>query len=75
MPYLAFSPHLLRQRRREAGVTREKAAVASGHALNTLGRWERGEFTPIASDLAALAHLYGCSPADFFVEVDDAEAA
>lgn len=75
MPQLGFSSHLLRQRRRESGVTREQAAVASGHALNTLGRWERGEFTPSASDLAALADLYGCSPADFFVEVLDASAA
>jgi len=37
----------IRAARKEYGITREEVAVALGCSAATIGRWERGETTPL----------------------------
>ena len=43
--------------RKTLGLSQEKLAEALGVSRNTVSRWERGEFSPSAENLAALARL------------------
>lgn len=48
--------------RKKLGLTQEKLAETLGVSLNTVSRWERGEVSPSAKNLAALEKL--CAGAD-----------
>lgn len=54
--------------RKTLGLSQEKLAEALGVSRNTVSRWERGEFSPSAENLAALerllAQLEGDGPAE-----------
>jgi len=51
----------LRAARVNAGLTQQQVHQATGIARSTLKRWERGETSPRASELARLCELYGVS--------------
>ena len=48
--------------RKRAGLTRKEAALLVNRSESVLGKWERGETSPLLfPDCVALARLYGCS--------------
>lgn len=51
----------LKEARKAAGYTQEKAATISGIALGTLRRWEQGVNEPDMESIIRLAALYGTS--------------
>ena len=51
----------LRAARINAGLTQEQVHQQTGIARSTLRRWESGETSPKARDLAGLCELYGVS--------------
>lgn len=52
----------MRDARKAAHLTADKAAERIGVHVNALLRWERGEAEPMGANLIALAELYGVSP-------------
>jgi len=55
---MKFSGSKMRTIREERGIRPEALAVGIGRAMNTIGNWERGDSTPNADDLAALAEFF-----------------
>ncbi len=57
----------IRELRRAAGMTQLELAVRVGVTPVTVYNWERGRYEPKASQLRALAHVFGVSmdPIDF----------
>jgi len=48
-----------RKAREAAGIRAERAASELGVSISTLFSWERGETSPNADKLIAMANLYG----------------
>jgi transcriptional regulator with XRE-family HTH domain len=61
-----FSGTRLRQLREAAGYSREQVAVAIHRSWNAVYQYERGETSPGAEALAALAALLNCRIDDFY---------
>lgn len=48
--------------RKKAGLSREEVGNLIGRSESVIGKWERGETSPLlVPDGVALAKLYGCS--------------
>lgn len=47
--------------RKRAGLTRKEVGERIHRSEDVIGKWERGESSPILPDAMALAKLYGCS--------------
>lgn len=48
--------------RKRAGLSREEVAEKIGRSKDVIGKWERGESSPLLiPDGVALAKLFGCS--------------
>lgn len=48
--------------RKRSGLSREEVAEKIGRSKDVIGKWERGESSPLLiPDGIALARLYGCS--------------
>lgn len=48
--------------RKRAGLSREEVGEKIGRSKDVIGKWERGESSPLLiPDSVALAKLYGCS--------------
>lgn len=48
--------------RKRAGLSRKQVAESIGRSEDVIGKWERGETSPVLiPDGVALANLYGCS--------------
>lgn len=48
--------------RKRAGLSREDVAERIGRSVDVIGKWERGQSSPIlVPDAVNLARLYGCS--------------
>lgn len=48
--------------RKRAGLSREEVGEKIGRSKDVIGKWERGESSPLLiPDGVALAKLYGCS--------------
>lgn len=62
----------LKQRRKNAGLTREQLAVAAGLTGRTVERIELGLGNPTLSTLEALAKVLGCRVADLLSNNGDA---
>ncbi len=60
-----FSPTLLRANRATAGFNRTRLAATLGVAEGTIGRWERGDSEPTATQLLTLARILQCRPEAF----------
>ena len=58
-----------RKAREEAGVRAERAAAELGVSITTLYAWERGETSPDADKLVAMANLYG-KKVDYLLALD-----
>lgn len=73
------SPHELASRlraaREEAGLSRERLAVAAGLSSATLGRIEAGGYRPRLASLEALAAALGTTAAELLATDDEPEAA
>lgn len=51
-----------REARKKANIKPERAAAELGVSITTLLNWERGDTSPDADKLVAMAKLYGASP-------------
>ena len=51
----------IRDLRKKAGITPERASCALGVSISTLFSWESGKTTPNGEKLKQMALLYGCS--------------
>jgi transcriptional regulator with XRE-family HTH domain len=67
-----FSGDELRQRRRAAGLTVERLALAIDRGYTSVTLYERGQVAPPTPVVAALAGVLGCHPGDFYVETESA---
>jgi transcriptional regulator with XRE-family HTH domain len=63
-----YSPTLLRERRRAAGISQEQLAVAIGRSYSSIRNYEARLVAPPTEVLAALAEVIGCTPENFFAE-------
>lgn len=54
--------HRFAEARLERRLTQDEVARSLGVQAMTVSRWERGEHTPDAEHLIALAHVLGVSP-------------
>lgn len=61
-------PERIKDARRVLGWTREILAAYSGVSVSTIGRIERGEFTPRAGTIVALAVALGVPPEELGAE-------
>lgn len=57
---MAFVPHF-KAARTARSITQADAAERIGIATSTLSKWENGETEPLASQLDAMADVYGVS--------------
>lgn len=60
----AKAPNYFREWRKEKGLTQDKAASRSGLSQGTIAKLEAGKIGFTQGNLEALAHAYGCEPAD-----------
>ncbi|WP_373576574.1 helix-turn-helix domain-containing protein [Parafannyhessea umbonata] len=60
----------MRAERVRAGMTAAQAAKVIGVSTNALLKWERGDASPMASNLMKLCHLYSCS-AEYLIGMTD----
>ena len=61
----------LASERKRAGLTRQEVAECIGRSADVIGKWERGETSPlIVPDGIRLADLYGCS-IDYLAGISD----
>jgi len=66
----------IRELREEAGLTQLEVAYRLGVTPATVSNWERGIFEPKASQLRAIARLFGVSSDDIeLIESDQGKAA
>lgn len=54
----------LKEMRKNAGLTAREVAAAMGVTFQNVYNWEAGSYLPRASQLSALAKLYGCTVDD-----------
>lgn len=47
--------------RKRTGLSREEVGKSIGRSGDVIGKWERGETSPLLPDAISLAKLYGCS--------------
>ena len=67
---LAFG-HVLRQRRREAGLTQEQLALEADVQRNYVSLIERGVNQPTIAVLFKLAHALKCRPSTLILLVEE----
>jgi len=72
---LAFSGPALKRARKRSGRSPEETAIAVGRSRHSIDRYEAGSVLPSVSVVGRLADYLEVSPADLFVEVDDADSA
>lgn len=60
----------IRELRRAIGMRAEEASFRLGVTYNTLASWERHASVPRATDVPALAQLFGCELHELFEEVE-----
>lgn len=63
-------PNRLREWRKAAGLTLERAAEQLGTTNQALSRYERGERSLTVDLLTQIAPVYGCKPADLLPDPD-----
>lgn len=56
--------------RKRLGLKQYELAEAVGVSLNSVARWERGEFAPQASALKKMHELFGCT-VDYLLELTE----
>lgn len=66
--FFKFSGDELRQRRRAAGLSVERLAIAVGRSYASIALYERNEVCPPTPVVAALAHVLECHPGDLYAE-------
>jgi transcriptional regulator with XRE-family HTH domain len=64
-----FRPHLVREARDAAGMTREQLAVAIGRSFQTVRAYEWGVVSPPAAMLGRLASVLDVDVSDLFEDV------
>lgn len=64
-----FSGELLRQKRLDAGLLPESAALAISRSCYSIHEYEMGRRVPPVPTLAEFADLYGCPLDDLFEQV------
>ena len=57
----------IRSLRKGAGMTQEKLADKLGVAVNTVSRWERGDYAPNPKYIKQMAEMFGVAGVDIYV--------
>ena len=47
--------------RKRSGLSRKEVGAKIGRSEDVIGKWERGDSSPLLPDAVKLARLYGCS--------------
>jgi transcriptional regulator with XRE-family HTH domain len=59
---------VLRERRRQMGISQEKLSVEAGYHRTYLGQLERGEVNPSLVTLVKLSAILGCKASELLTE-------
>lgn len=63
-------PNNLVSERKRAGLSRKEVGERIHRSEDVIGKWERGDSSPLLPDAVALASLYGCS-VDYLAGITD----
>ena len=61
---------IIREKRRESGLTQKQLAERIGVTVKAVSRWETGASEPSTTNLLALAKLYGVSAGELLRDVE-----